>query len=161
MSAALPNLESISCFLAAARTLNFRAAAKTGALTPAAFGKRIKQLEAQLGCRLFERSTRHVTLTPNGEAMLPEARALLHTANRCVHAGRGSADRTDCLSIGTRYELGLSWLVPMLTDLSINSHVGSTITSVQALISRPNPSLRHPMCSLIESVCRPPIPFGS
>ena len=118
MSAALPNLESISCFLAAARTLNFRAAAKTVALTPAAFGKRIKQLEAQLGCRLFERSTRHVTLTPNGEAMLPEARALLHTAKRCVHAGRGSAGPAPIrLSIGTRYELGLSWLMPMLTDL--------------------------------------------
>ncbi len=118
MNNQLPNLESVACFLAAARTLNFRAAAKTVALTPAAFGKRIKLLEEQLDSRLFERSTRHVTLTPNGEAMLPQARALIHAAEKCMHAGRGYAGPAPLrLSVGTRYELGLSWLMPMLSVL--------------------------------------------
>ena len=114
----LPSLESMACFLAAARTLNFRAAAKTVALTPAAFGKRIKQLEEQLDARLFERSTRHVTLTPNGKAMLPQARALIHAAEKCMHAGKGQAGPAPLrLNVGTRYELGLSWLMPMLSTL--------------------------------------------
>ena len=114
----LPDLESIACFLAAARTLNFRAAAKTVALTPAAFGKRIKQLEMLLECQLFERTTRHVTLTPHGEAMISEARALIRAAERCVHAGRGHTGPAPLrINIGTRYELGLSWLLPMLPKL--------------------------------------------
>lgn len=113
-----PDLDSIACFLAAARTLNFNAASKTVSLTPAAFGKRIKQLEEQLETQLFERTTRHVNLTPSGEAMLPKARALIQAAENCVHAARGHSGPPPIkLTIGTRYELGLSWLMPMLSTL--------------------------------------------
>ena len=129
----LPDLESIQCFIAAARTLNFSAAAKTVALTPAAFGKRIRQLEEQLDAPLFERTTRHVALTPSGESMLPHARELLQVAQSCMHAGRGQAGPAPMtITIGTRYELGLSWLVPMLSTLrhelphvEINYYFGS------------------------------------
>ena len=114
----LPDLDSIACFVAAARTLNFRAAAKTAALTPAAFGKRIKQLEEQLDNRLFERTTRHVSLTVAGQRFLPEARRLLNVAEQCVRTGRGKTGPAPTrLTIGTRHELGISWLVPMLAGL--------------------------------------------
>jgi len=114
----LPDLESIRCFVAAAKTLNFRAGARAVALTPAAFGKRIAHLEDQLETRLFERTTRHVALTPSGRRMLPVARRLLQTAADCVRAGRGASGPAPIqLTIGTRYELGLSWLVPMLWEL--------------------------------------------
>jgi LysR family transcriptional regulator, glycine cleavage system transcriptional activator len=129
----LPDLESIACFLAAARTLNFRAAAKSVHLTPAAFGKRIKQLEELLDQSLFERTTRHVSLTPNGEAMVPAAKRLIKTAQDCMRAGRGQAGPPPItITIGTRYELGLSWLMPMLPalkfecpNITINYYFGS------------------------------------
>lgn len=129
----LPNLESIACFLAAARTLNFRAAAKSVYLTPAAFGKRIKQLELLLDQPLFERTTRHVALTPNGEAMLPVAKQLMKTAQECMRAGRGHGGPPPItITIGTRYELGLSWLMPMLPvlkrrfpNITVNYYFGS------------------------------------
>ena len=114
----VPDLESIRCLIAAAKTLNFRAGARAVALTPAAFGKRIAQLEDQMETRLFERSTRHVALTPSGRRMLPAARRLMQTAEVCVRAGRGASGPAPVqLTVGTRYELGLSWLVPMLWDL--------------------------------------------
>ena len=114
----LPDLESIQCFVAAARTLNFRAAAKQVALTPAAFGKRVKSLEEQLDQRLFERTTRHVSLTPAGQRFLPEARRLLNVAAQCMRIGRGQSGPVPMnLTIGTRYELGISWLMPMLHGL--------------------------------------------
>ena len=117
----LPSLESIACFLAAARTLNFSAAAKSVYLTPAAFGKRIKQLEELLDQPLFERTTRHVALTPNGEAMLPVAKQLIKTAQDCMRAGRGQGGPPPItVTIGTRYELGLSWLMPMLPTLKLH-----------------------------------------
>jgi len=48
----LPSLESLRCFVEAARLLNFRKAARAVALTPAAFGARIRQLGAPLDFRL-------------------------------------------------------------------------------------------------------------
>ncbi|MEL6179175.1 MAG: LysR family transcriptional regulator [Myxococcota bacterium] len=118
MKASLPSLDSIQCFLAAAQQLNFRAAARTVSLTPAALGKRIQQLEEQLGTRLFHRTTRKVELTEAGLALLPYAQRLMMSADSCVKAGRGELGPASMdLVVGTRHELGLSWLVPMLPSL--------------------------------------------
>ncbi len=128
-----PDIDSIACFVAAAKTLNFRAAARSVALTPAALGKRIAQLEDLMGGRLFERTTRHVSLTPTGQALLPQALKLLAVAEACVEAGRGRAGPAPVkLLIGTRHELGMSWILPMLPVLAealphveINLYFGS------------------------------------
>jgi DNA-binding transcriptional LysR family regulator len=110
----LPSLESLGCFEAAAQLGSFRAAARAVALTPAALGQRIKQLEDQLGARLFERTTRSITLTPAGLALRPRARAALEAAAACGRAVRGEeAPAPMELTLGTRYELGLSFLVPL------------------------------------------------
>ncbi len=114
----LPSIDSIRCFVEAARFLNFRAAARAVSLTPAALGKRIQQLEDQLGTSLFHRTTRRVELTEAGLALLPRARALLDAAEACVRAGRGETGPPEmALMVGTRHELGLSWLVPILPAL--------------------------------------------
>jgi LysR family glycine cleavage system transcriptional activator len=114
----LPTLENLRCFDAAARLLRFRAAARTVALTPAAFGQRIKQLEDELGVRLFERTTRRVRLTGAGLALLPYARACLDSAASCVRAARGEVGPAPVeIVMGTRHELGLSWLTPNLEVL--------------------------------------------
>ena len=44
----LPSLDALRCFAEAARLLNFRAAARSVGLTPAALGQRVRQLEDQL-----------------------------------------------------------------------------------------------------------------
>lgn len=115
----LPDTTAVECFVAAARFLNFRAAAQHVSLTPAALGKRVAQLERQLGARLFQRTTRRVVLTPAGASLLPRAQALLRAAEDCARAVRGDAAPPPVdLVVGTRHELGLSWLVPLLDDLA-------------------------------------------
>lgn len=114
----LPDLESLRCFLEAARALNFRAAAATVHLTPAALSKRIQQLERVLGVRLFERTTRRVTLTEAGLALIPVAEETLSSAEACVRSARGeTGPAPQELTLGTRHELGLSWVLPLLADL--------------------------------------------
>lgn len=116
----LPSIDSLRCFTAAAKLLNFRAAARSVALTPAAFGQRIKQLEEQLGTALFQRTTRSVRLTESGLALLPAAERCLLAAADCVRtgsAGSGSLAPMD-IKIGTRHELGLSWILPQLDALT-------------------------------------------
>jgi LysR family transcriptional regulator, glycine cleavage system transcriptional activator len=114
----LPAIESLRCFVEAARFLNFRAAARAVALTPAALGQRIKQLEDLTGQRLFTRTTRKVALTAAGLSLLPHAREVLAAAERAVQAGRGQIGPAPMdLVIGTRHELGMSWVVPALPAL--------------------------------------------
>jgi LysR family transcriptional regulator, glycine cleavage system transcriptional activator len=116
----LPSIESLRCFTAAAKLLNFRAASRSVALTPAAFGQRIKQLEEQLGTPLFHRTTRSVRLTESGLALLPAAERCLLAAADCVRTGSaGSRSLAPMdVTIGTRHELGLSWILPQLDALT-------------------------------------------
>ncbi len=114
----LPSVESLRCFAAAAKFLNFRAASRAVALTPAAFGQRIKQLEEQLGAQLFVRTTRSVRLSPAGLALLPAAQRALASMEECTRAvgATGKLPPMD-LVLGTRHELGLSWILPQVDRL--------------------------------------------
>src|SRR3954447_25404263 len=82
----LPSVDSLRCFCAAAKFLNFRAASRAVALTPAAFGQRIKQLEDQLGAQLFVRTTRSVRLSAAGLALVPVAQRALSGIEDCTRA---------------------------------------------------------------------------
>lgn len=114
----LPSVDSLRCFCAAAKFLNFRAASRAVALTPAAFGQRIKQLEDQLGAQLFVRTTRSVRLSTAGLALLPVAERALASLEDCARAvsSRGSLPPMEIV-VGTRHELGLSWLLPQIDGL--------------------------------------------
>jgi len=113
----LPDLESLRCFEAAATHLNFRAAANAVGLSPAAFSDRIRRLEDSLGMPLFERTTRRVHLAPGGERLLPQARRALAEAQRCIDLMREGGPTPFELTIGTRFELGMSWVLPAITEL--------------------------------------------
>lgn len=115
----LPSLDSLRCFVAAARLLRFRAAAKSLALTPAAFGQRVRQLEDLLGASLFERTTRKVTLTGAGLRLLPVAERALTAAADCARAVQGEGGLPEAeITLGTRHELGLSFIVPQLDRIA-------------------------------------------
>jgi DNA-binding transcriptional LysR family regulator len=115
----LPSIESLRCFVAAARLLNFRAAARSVGLTPAALGQRIQKLEDDLGEPLFERTTRSVSLTAAGLALRPQAERTLAMAADCVRAARGETGPAPTeLTLGTRQELGMSWIVPQIDRLA-------------------------------------------
>jgi DNA-binding transcriptional LysR family regulator len=129
----ISSLDSLRCFLAAATSLNFRRAARSVALTPTAFGQRIKQLEDHLGEQLFVRSSRSVALTTAGLALVPAAERCLGAADECETVVRKGAPRPPMdLVIGTRQELGMSWVLPNRTAimraqpwLHLNVYVGS------------------------------------
>ncbi len=113
----LPSVDSLRCFTAAAKFLNFRAASRAVALTPAAFGQRIKQLEDQLGAQLFVRTTRSVRLSTAGLALLPAAQRALASMEECTRAIRADGIPPMDVVLGTRHELGLSWILPQIDRL--------------------------------------------
>jgi len=71
MTYALPPLNALRAFEAAARHLSFKLAAHELHVTPAAIGQQVKALEARLGVQLFERLHKQLILTAAGQAYLP------------------------------------------------------------------------------------------
>lgn len=64
------NLGGITAFVTTAQQGSFTAAAELLGLTKSAVGKSVSRLEARLGLTLFLRSTRRLSLMPDGEAFL-------------------------------------------------------------------------------------------
>lgn len=113
------DLDSLRCFDVAATTLNFRAAAARVHLSAAAFSDRLRRLEKQLGAELFTRTTRKVELSESGRRLLPLARDVLARAEQLRGALRSPHAAAPVeLYVGTRYELGVSWLCPNLQSLA-------------------------------------------
>jgi LysR family carnitine catabolism transcriptional activator len=71
------NPRQLRAFVAVAHTLNFAQAGERLHLSQPALSLTIKALEEDLGGPLLVRSTRRVSLTPEGETLLPLARQLL------------------------------------------------------------------------------------
>ena len=72
---AIPPLDWLRSFEAAARHASFTAAARELGLTQAAISQHIRHLEHRLRRRLFERRARGVDVTPDGAAYLPHIQA--------------------------------------------------------------------------------------
>jgi DNA-binding transcriptional LysR family regulator len=86
-----PVLSELTAFIAIAEQRSFRAAARLLEVSPSALSHSMRGLEARLGVRLFNRTTRSVALTESGEQLLRRARpamADLEDAVTEVAAGR-------------------------------------------------------------------------
>jgi LysR family carnitine catabolism transcriptional activator len=71
-------IKQVRLFVEVARTLSFARAATAVHLSQPAVSLAIQNLEQNIGGRLFERSTRSLTLTPEGKAFYPTATRLLN-----------------------------------------------------------------------------------
>jgi DNA-binding transcriptional LysR family regulator len=72
----MDNLASMSVFVRAADARSFTEAGAQLGVSPSAIGKTIARLEERLGVRLFHRSTRSITLTPEGIVYLESCRRI-------------------------------------------------------------------------------------
>ncbi|WP_378946581.1 LysR substrate-binding domain-containing protein [Mesorhizobium sp. ANAO-SY3R2] len=109
---ALPPLEWIRVYEAAARLGSFTAAAAELGLTQAAVSQRIRNLELRIGAQLFDRQARGVTLSTQGEAWLPHVQAALgqlaHSTANLFAAPRRK------ITIAASASIIELWIVPRL-----------------------------------------------
>ncbi|MGR6970725.1 LysR family transcriptional regulator [Streptomyces cynarae] len=86
MPAATVDPRLLRAFLAVAEELHFTRAATRLYVAQQALSRDIRRLERELGAELFVRTTRQVTLTPEGERLLPYARRVLDAQDELLAA---------------------------------------------------------------------------
>jgi DNA-binding transcriptional LysR family regulator len=84
------DLGLLRAFVAVADELHFTRAANRLYVAQQALSRDIRRLESQIGTSLFTRSTRRVTLTPDGERLLVHARTLLALNDAALEELRGA-----------------------------------------------------------------------
>lgn len=111
------SLPGLLAFDSVARHMNFARAAAELAVTPTAMSKIVKNLEAQLGVRLFNRTTRSVGLTEHGAQLLETLAPALELIRRSVEQVATSAGRPKgVLRINTSYVAFASLIEPYQAD---------------------------------------------
>lgn len=108
----LANLES---FIRSAECGGFSAAGRRLGLTPGAVSRNVAMLERNLGVRLFQRSTRSLTLTEDGERFLASIAdgvesLQLAIADVTTHAGKPAG----VLKVSMALTFGLDYVLPLL-----------------------------------------------
>ena len=94
-------LRHLRYFVAVAEALSFTKAAENLRLAQPSLTRQIKDLEAEIGVRLFDRSGKRISLTQEGEAFLLDTRRLLAECAQSVQAvQRLSAGESGQLNIG-------------------------------------------------------------
>ena len=119
---ALPALDLLVGFEAAARHLSFTKAGEELFLTQSAVSRQIKELEDQLGVELFQRRHRALALTDAGKSFYASAAQVLTTMRAATDRLRAQAGKKG-LSVTTTHSFAALWLIPRLAGFT-RSHPG-------------------------------------
>lgn len=120
----IENIEDLRVIVQAARTGSLTAAAHVLNLTPAAASATLKRLETQLGTRLFERSTRALRITQQGQVLVDYAqRAFELIAEGELQATEGNVQLRGVVRVAAPSDLTRTTLLPMFDDF-LAAHPG-------------------------------------
>ena len=130
--AILPSLQQLRFLCALAEQCHFGRAAESCAVTQSTLSGGIKELEARLGITLFERSHRHVMLTPLGKEIATRAQRLLVDAEELVGWARNAQEPlSGPLRFGVIPTVG-PYVLP-----SLLSHLGTALPKLKLYVRRP------------------------
>lgn len=105
-------------FTMAATAGSLSEAARRMGLAPIAVSRSLAALEAELGTRLMHRTTRSLSLTPEGEAFLPFAQALVENAEQAQARLRsGEEGAAGLLRLSVPIAFGRKIVAPLLPRL--------------------------------------------
>jgi DNA-binding transcriptional LysR family regulator len=124
----MDRFKELTTFVEVAQRGSLSAAAREEGITPAMVGRRIDQLEERLGVKLFKRSTRKVTLTPEGTTFFEDCHRVLdelRTAEDSLTLGAKSASGRLIVTAPTAF--GRKHIAPHLSAF-IAEHPNLAIT---------------------------------
>jgi DNA-binding transcriptional LysR family regulator len=105
----------LDAFVAAADDGSFSAGARKLGLTPAAVSKSVARLEEGLGVRLFQRSTRSLSLTAEGERLYRQVRLPWNEiGDALAELRQGAGKPAGTLKVSLAPAVGRMYVVPLL-----------------------------------------------
>ncbi len=111
----IDRLTGLIAFARAGSLGSYTAAARSLSISPSAVSKSIQRLEKQLGVSLFARTTRSLTLTPEGRDLHERALRLLHDAEEIEQAAKAArTEPAGTLRIAASLPIGLHVIAPVL-----------------------------------------------
>lgn len=85
------DIRHLRYFVAVAEALSFAKAARDLHMSQPPLSKRIADMEKELGVRLFDRSSKHVSLTTAGQGLLAQARAAVQAFDCAMRVARSAS----------------------------------------------------------------------
>ncbi|GJD93001.1 LysR family transcriptional regulator [Methylobacterium iners] len=111
----LDRLTGIIAFARSASLGSYTAAARSLGISPSAVSKSVQRLEERLGLSLFTRTTRSLTLTPEGRDLHERALRLLREAEEIEQAAVAArSEPTGTLKVTAPFPIGVHLLAPAL-----------------------------------------------
>jgi DNA-binding transcriptional LysR family regulator len=115
-------LKQLRAFVAAARYASFTEAGQFLGLSQPALTSAIKQFEEIVGVTLFDRTTRRVSLTTDGERFLPTAERLLSDFSLAVEDLHELADqRRERVGVSAVYSIATAILPQVVVDFAASN----------------------------------------
>lgn len=138
----LPSFTLFIAFDAAARLGTFTKAGSEQNVSQPAISRRVAMLEMDLGCRLFDRASKPMTLTQSGEKLFDTLRTGLNRLENVVDEIRtDNSMKTVTISAGAGFST--FWLLPRLPELqTANPGVKIRIVSETQEEQRPSSELQ-------------------
>lgn len=113
----MDRFQSMRIFGRVARLGSFTAAARELGLSPAVVSRKVAALEAHLGARLIERTTRRLRLTTAGERFLLGSERILEDLGALEdEAGEAGSGLVGTLRVSAPQAFGASAVAPLLPD---------------------------------------------
>ncbi|MBH3462224.1 LysR family transcriptional regulator [Pseudomonas putida] len=113
----MESFSSLECFITSAEVGSFAEAARRLSITPAAVGKNVAQLESRLGVRLFQRSTRKLTLTEAGQRFLGEVSESFRSIQYAVaNLASSEGQPAGVLRVSMGIVFGRLYVLPLLGE---------------------------------------------
>ena len=109
-------LDAVRIFVRVAELGSFTRAGEQLGLSKARASIRVQELEAELGCRLLQRSTRAVRLTPDGEQFLPRAKRLVLDADELSAMFQAPSTLTGRVRIDLPIRFASEHIIPRLPE---------------------------------------------
>ena len=116
MKHALPSLESLKVFEAAARLLSFSRAANELCITKGAVSYQVRKLEDEIGTLLFKRTVRQVLLTDAGQLLYQRTHRLFAELTETLK--RLEPGRSKHVFVGATTYVAARWLSPLIAAYS-------------------------------------------
>jgi len=113
----MDGFSDLNLFALVARNRNLAAAARELGVTPPAVSKRLAQLERRLGVRLMNRTTRRLSLTPEGELYLANGSRILDELSELEQlVTRSRGEPAGLLRVNASFGFGRTYIVPAISE---------------------------------------------